>query len=142
MEMPASMPLMYLKIPASGSGIEPRENGVILATKTEFDCVICNNDEMAVGAIKAMTNAGLNPRQTIPVVGIDVTPVALKAMERGQLSYRVPKSPQSASTVCERPLLANGETIGTVVHIPFEPVTANYKDYMRRSVIRWDPVML
>ncbi|HHX36765.1 MAG TPA: substrate-binding domain-containing protein [Clostridiaceae bacterium] len=103
-----------------------------LATKTEFDCVICNNDEMAVGAIKAMTNAGLNP-QTIPVVGIDATPVALKAMERGQLSFTVFQNPHSQGINCVRAAtaFANGETIGTVVHIPFEPVTlSNYKDYM------------
>lgn len=38
-----------------------------------FDCIISNNDAMALGAIEAMEQKGMDPKE-IPIVGIDATP--------------------------------------------------------------------
>ncbi|MGI6077473.1 MAG: substrate-binding domain-containing protein [Fastidiosipilaceae bacterium] len=103
-----------------------------LSQGRSFDCVICNNDEMALGVIDAMLKKNKNP-QTIPVIGIDAIPVALKAMEKGTLSFTVFQNPVSQGSGCVRvaTAFANGDDIGTTVQIPFEPVTfKNYKDYM------------
>lgn len=50
----------------------------------EFDCVISNNDAMALGAIEAMKQKGLNPKE-IPVVGIDLLEDAKIAIGNGDL---------------------------------------------------------
>lgn len=53
----------------------------------QIELVICNNDEMALGAISAMEDFGL---EEFPfIVGIDGTTGALESIERGQLSGTV-----------------------------------------------------
>ncbi len=102
-----------------------------LGTQQSFDCVISNNDEMALGAIEAMKSAGLNLKD-IPVVGIDATPSALTAMANGDMAFTVFQNPrgQGAGAVRAAVFAANGQKLPAVVDIPFEPVTIdNYKKY-------------
>jgi len=50
--------------------------------------VLCNNDNMAMGAVQAAINNGYNtgdPAKFIPIVGIDATVEALQAMKDGSL---------------------------------------------------------
>lgn len=103
-----------------------------IGTGQAFDCVIANNDEMALGAIEAMKASGLD-LSVIPVAGIDATPAGLEAMSRGELAFSVFQNPVGQGGGCVRAatLIANGEAVDTVVGIPFEPVSAtNFKDYM------------
>ena len=103
-----------------------------IGTGQTFDCVITNNDEMALGAIEAMKASGLD-LSVIPVAGIDATPAGLEAMSRGELAFSVFQNPVGQGGGCVRAatLIANGDVVDTVVDIPFEPVSAtNFKDYM------------
>ena len=50
----------------------------------QIELVICNNDDMALGAIDAMKREGVT-KGTIKVVGIDGTPVGKEALESGDL---------------------------------------------------------
>ncbi|AGY77192.1 MULTISPECIES: galactose ABC transporter substrate-binding protein [Clostridium] len=51
-----------------------------------FDCVIANNDDMALGAVDALKAAGyFNGGKYVPVVGVDATAPAVKAVEDGTL---------------------------------------------------------
>lgn len=103
-----------------------------LGTGQEFDCVIANNDEMALGAIEALKSAGIDLSE-VPVVGIDATPAGLTAMDAGELAFTVFQNPvgQGAGAVRAAVLFGNGEEVPTNIDIPFEPVTQdNYKDYM------------
>lgn len=50
----------------------------------EIELAICNNDDMALGAIDAMERNNV-PGNTIKLVGIDGTPVGLEALEAGKL---------------------------------------------------------
>lgn len=50
----------------------------------EIELVICNNDDMALGAIDAMERNQIDPKQ-ICLVGIDGTPVGQAAVESGKL---------------------------------------------------------
>ena len=59
-----------------------------LSTGTEFDAVISNNDEMAIGAIQAMKAAGMDMADVI-VGGVDATQDALAAMQAGDLDVTV-----------------------------------------------------
>lgn len=58
----------------------------------QIEVVFANNDDMALGAIDAIKEAGLTPQQTPIVVGIDATPPALEAIQEGRL-YATVRNP-------------------------------------------------
>ena len=110
----------------------------------EIDCVICNNDAMAIGVIEAMNNAGIDPTE-VPVVGVDATVDGCQAIADGTLLASVFQNPvgQGSGSIAAALNLINGKAVndGTdfptadgndrVVWVPFEPVTAdNVADYM------------
>ncbi|ADK80247.1 substrate-binding domain-containing protein [Sediminispirochaeta smaragdinae] len=104
-----------------------------IASGKKFDCVICNNDEMALGAIAAMKQAGLDPKE-IPVVGIDATAAGLTAMENGELYATVFQDAkgQGEGALKAAMALASGQEIDTYIDIPFQLVDqSNYKNYMK-----------
>ena len=54
----------------------------------KIEAVLCNNDDMALGAIEALKAEGYNSGDAskyIPVVGVDATAPALEAMKEGSL---------------------------------------------------------
>jgi methyl-galactoside transport system substrate-binding protein len=52
----------------------------------KIEAVIANNDDMALGAIEALKAAGyFKGQKTLPVVGVDATAPAIKALEDGTL---------------------------------------------------------
>ncbi len=52
----------------------------------KIDAVICNNDDMALGAIEALKAAGyFKDGKTMPVVGVDATAPAVEALKDGTL---------------------------------------------------------
>lgn len=59
-----------------------------LVSGREFDAIASNNDEMAIGAAMALRQAGVKPG-TVLIGGVDGTPDALSAIQRGQLSVSV-----------------------------------------------------
>lgn len=95
-----------------------------LGTGKEFDCVICNNDEMALGCIEAMKGAGLDPKK-IPVVGIDATIQGLTAMKAGDLAMTVFQNPvgQGEAAVRAAVLMAEGKEVPPTISIAYEKVT-------------------
>ncbi len=57
-----------------------------LAAHDNIDCVLANNDDMALGAIEALKAKGyFQNGKFMPVVGVDATAPALKALEDGTL---------------------------------------------------------
>jgi galactofuranose transport system substrate-binding protein len=58
-----------------------------------IDAVFAHNDDMAVGAIKAMEEVGLRPGRDIDVVSIDAAHLAFTAMIDGKLSCSVECNP-------------------------------------------------
>ncbi|WP_346352898.1 sugar ABC transporter substrate-binding protein [Azotosporobacter soli] len=61
----------------------------ILQSKQEFAAVFATNDEMALGAVKALEAAKMN----LPVVGFDGSPDALGSISDGKLDASVAQSP-------------------------------------------------
>ena len=119
--------------------------GNILADASkEFDCIICNNDSMALGAIEACTQAG----RTIdfPIVGIDATADGRQAIKDGTLAMSVFQDPngQGGGAVAAALNLINGDALnantnfevdetGFILWVPFEEVTPdNVADYDNR----------
>lgn len=104
-----------------------------LAAGIEFDAVIANNDEMAIGAIQALKAAGISMDEMI-VAGIDATPDALQAMKDGDLDVTVYQSaPGQGKGALEAAIkLARGEDVDSKVWVPFELVTPdNLDEYLK-----------
>ncbi|MFQ8431370.1 sugar ABC transporter substrate-binding protein [Amaricoccus sp. W119] len=103
-----------------------------LSAGIEFDAVVSNNDEMAIGAVQAMKSAGLTMDSVI-VAGIDATQDALAAMAAGDLDVTVYQNAQGQGegALATALALAAGEQTEKQVFIPFELVTpenlANYQ---------------
>ena len=97
--------------------------------------VIANNDNMALGAIKAMKAAGMTTKD-IPVGGIDATQEALASMKAGDLSVTVfqDAAGQGKGAVDTAIKLIKGEKVDAKVYIPFQLVTpANMADFMAKN---------
>ena len=120
-----------------------REAGIPLLTTTDFDCIIANNDAMALGAVEAMTAQGLDPT-SIPIVGIDATVDGIQAVKDGTLAMTVFQDPngqglgavQAAVNMLEGKAINEGteyevdDENANIVWVPFEPVTPdNVADY-------------
>lgn len=105
-----------------------------LSAGTEFDAVVSNNDEMALGAIQALKAAG-RPMDKVIVAGIDATADALAAMKAGDLDVTVFQSAagQGKGALEAAVKLAKGEAVDQKVWIPFELVTPENMDkYMKK----------
>ncbi|KGJ06462.1 monosaccharide ABC transporter substrate-binding protein, CUT2 family (TC 3.A.1.2.-) [Paracoccus halophilus] len=102
-----------------------------LSAGVEFDAVISNNDEMAIGAIQALKTAGI-PMDQVVIGGVDATADALAAMEAGDLDVTVFQNAagQGQGAVDTALKLVRGEPSERQVYVPFELVTpANLADY-------------
>ncbi|ANH04964.1 MULTISPECIES: sugar ABC transporter substrate-binding protein [Shinella] len=106
-----------------------------LSAGLEFDAVISNNDEMAIGAIQALKAAGRS-MDSVVVAGIDATQDALAAMAAGDLDVTVfqDAAGQGKGSVDAALKLARGEQVDTKVYIPFQLVTpANIADFQAKN---------
>lgn len=118
---------------------------LISTGEVDFDCVISNNDAMALGVIEAMEQKGLNPGD-IPIVGIDATADGRQAIKDGKLAMSVFQDPNgqgkgailAAINMVEKKDLGEGSDYEanedqTILWVPFEPVTPdNVADYDNR----------
>ena len=106
-----------------------------LSAGEEFDFVLANNDEMAIGAIQAMKAAGLDMAD-IQVGGVDASQDALIAMQAGDLDVTVFQDAvgQGAGSVDTAIALANGEEVDQKVYIPFKLVTPdNMEEFLAKN---------
>ncbi|CUU50425.1 galactose ABC transporter substrate-binding protein [Clostridium beijerinckii] len=114
----------------------------------KIEAVLCNNDDMALGAVEALKAEGYNKGDAskyIPVVGVDATAPALQAMKEGSLLGTVLNDAenQGKATVNIAIAAAQGKEInkenigfdvtdGKYVWIDYVKVTQdNYKDYLK-----------
>ena len=106
-----------------------------LSSGEDFDFVIANNDEMAIGAIHAMKAAGIDMAD-VQVGGVDATQDALVAMQAGDLDVTVfqDANGQGAGSVDTAIALVNGEEVDQKVYIPFKLVTPdNVADFLDKN---------
>jgi methyl-galactoside transport system substrate-binding protein len=108
-----------------------------------IEAVFCNNDDMALGAIQALKNAGYFGAngKYIPVVGVDATAPGLQALAEGTLLGTVlnDAANQGKATFDLAYALANGTAVnaagwpitdGKYVWVPYQKVTKeNYKQF-------------
>jgi ribose transport system substrate-binding protein/inositol transport system substrate-binding protein len=106
-----------------------------LTAGVKFDAVIANNDEMALGAIRAMKRNGMSMKNVV-VAGIDATDDALAAMQAGDLAVTVLQSAsgQGAAAVDAAIKLASGHKVPRENNVPFELVTPqNIANYLPKT---------
>ena len=110
----------------------------LLAANLEYDCIISNNDAMALGAIEALESVGMDPSEK-PIVGVDCTADGAAAVAAGKMYMTVFQNAdgQGSGAVQAAVNLLNGNPIneGTayevdaenphILWIPFEPVDAS-----------------
>ena len=113
---------------------------LFLKTKQDFDCVICNNDGMALGVIEAYQEHHIDA-QSHPVLGIDATAEGCQAIQEGLMSFTVYQSAtgQGEYAIKATQLLGKGESIETLeyassdcqsIWVPFEKVDrSNVENY-------------
>ncbi|PYF84106.1 monosaccharide ABC transporter substrate-binding protein (CUT2 family) [Marinomonas alcarazii] len=90
----------------------------------EFNSVIANNDEMAIGAIQAIEASSLNI-DNIVVAGIDATADGLAAMRSGELSVTVFQNATKQGQVAVQTAykMVHGDPVDRNLWVPFELVT-------------------
>jgi inositol transport system substrate-binding protein len=90
----------------------------------EINAIASNNDEMAIGAILAMQQAGMSPDQ-VCVGGVDATADALDYMEQGLLDVTVFQDAkgQGRGALDAAVKLTKGEKVEQHTMIPYELVT-------------------
>jgi len=70
-----------------------------MGTKKAFDAVVCNNDEMALGALEAMKLAGVDVTK-VPVCGIDGTDAAQVELRAGNMAMSAYQDPKEVGESC------------------------------------------
>ncbi|MCR4269004.1 sugar ABC transporter substrate-binding protein [Nitratireductor sp. ZSWI3] len=95
-----------------------------LSAGLQFDALVSNNDEMAIGAIQAMKAANISMEEML-VGGVDATQDALAAMAAGDLDVTVfqDAAGQGKGALDAALKLAKGEDVDRKVYIPFQLVT-------------------
>ena len=76
-----------------GRGKEVMEAFLKTKEGKEFNALYAHNDDMALGAIQAMKEAGLKPGTDVKIVSIDAVKAAFEAMVAGELNCTVECSP-------------------------------------------------
>lgn len=106
-----------------------------LSAGVQFDAVIANNDEMAIGAIQSLKAAG-RAMDSVVVAGIDGTQDAMAAMAAGELDATVFQNAdgQGRGAIDTALKLARKEAVEQRVYVPFELVTpANLAQYQAKN---------
>ena len=103
-----------------------------LASGRKIDAVIAQNDEMALGALKAIEAAG--KQNQIAVIGIDAIPDALKAVADGKMAGTVFQDAKGQGTMAVdlAVQLVQGVAVKHETYIPFQLVTKdNVTDFQK-----------
>lgn len=101
-------------------GLNVMEN--ILQGQSEINAVFAHNDEMALGALRAIEAAG---KKDVLIVGFDATEDAVKAVKEGKLAATVAQKPGEigAEGIIAADKVIKKENIPTFIPVPLELVT-------------------
>lgn len=106
-----------IEIVASQTGNFTRAEGKetmesFLKSYSNIQGVFCHNDDMALGAIEAIKEAGLKPGEDIIIIGCDGVKGAFEAMLAGEMNATVECTPILAQQIFDTAWkLKNGETV-------------------------------
>ncbi len=109
----------------------------LLAQNLDYDCILCNNDAMALGVIEAMEKAGLDASQ-VPITGMDNTADGAEALAQGKLFMTVDQDAQeqAAAAVAVAINLDQGRDFDAGISIPKDQNGGNLQPYIFRTPVR------
>jgi inositol transport system substrate-binding protein len=109
-------------------GMQVSENWI--QSGADLDAILCNNDEMAIGALLAAEGANLADGDII-IAGVDATPDALEYLGKGlDVTVFQNMNAQGYNGAAAAYKLAKGESVEKWDWIPFETVDpANMSEY-------------
>lgn len=86
-----------------------------LKLKNSYDCIIANNDDMALGVIDAMKEEKINP-SSVPIYGIDAMSEACKSIINGEMTFTVKQSAegQAQCVLQAARALSDGKSISEI----------------------------
>ncbi|MEG2256593.1 MAG: substrate-binding domain-containing protein, partial [Cetobacterium sp.] len=101
-------------------GLNVMEN--ILQAQPEINAVFAHNDEMALGALRAIEASG---RDGIIIVGFDATDDAVKAVKEGKLAATVAQKPTliGAKGVETADMISKKQTVPIYTPVELELIT-------------------
>jgi ABC-type sugar transport system substrate-binding protein len=105
------------------SGVQSMEAALTKSPrKGSIDAVFAHNDEMALGALRAIERAN---RREIKIIGIDGMPDALAGVKEGKMAATVfqDAETQAATTVQTALKILKGEKVATFVEVPWKLIT-------------------
>jgi len=125
-----------IKIEQEQTGIWLRDKGMTLVNDwltqgREFNAVLANNDEMAIGASMALKSAG-KEKGSVLIAGVDGTPDGLSAITKGDMTVSAFQDAkgQAVGSVEAARKMAKHEPVEQNVVIPFQLITPdNVKDF-------------
>ncbi|PIO96224.1 substrate-binding domain-containing protein [Pleomorphomonas carboxyditropha] len=99
-----------------------------LQTGTEITAIVSNNDDMALGAVKAVKDAQLVGK--VVIAGVDAAPNGLAAVKEGTMAATVSQNTVEQGHKAMEALvqLANGQKIEPVITVPHELITKENVD--------------
>lgn len=106
-------------------GLTVMEN--ILQAHPDIKGVFCQNDEMALGALEAVSNVG--KLKDITIVGFDGTEGAIKSIQEGKLSATVAQQPDKIGQLGVEAAIKHfqGEKISSYIVTPLKLITKDNK---------------
>lgn len=102
-------------------GMTVMEN--ILQAQPAIDGLFCHNDEMALGALRAIEAAGR--LSAIRIVGFDATDDAVKAVREGKMAATVAQKPRTMGAIAVETAkkVLDGASVDKFIPVPLELVT-------------------
>ncbi len=92
---------------------------LLKANKNDIQFIFAQNDEMGLGAIQAVQEAGLTPGKDVKIATIDGTKNAIQALADGELSFVAEYNPLFGETALDavKKTLA-GESVPSYIEVP------------------------
>ena len=103
-----------------------------LLAGTQFDAIVANNDEMAIGAAMALKSAGTKPGSVL-IAGVDGTPDGLNAITKGEMTVSVFQDAkgQADGSIDTAVKMIKHEPVEPAVWVPYRLITPDNVDQFK-----------
>ncbi|MDR8386202.1 sugar ABC transporter substrate-binding protein [Pseudomonas sp. Fig-3] len=126
-----------IKIEQEQTGIWSRDKGMTLVNDwltqgREFNAVVSNNDEMAIGAAMALKGVG-KEKGSVLIAGVDGTPDGLNAVKKGEMAVSVFQDAkgQADGSIDTAVKMVKKQPVEQAVWVPYRLITPENVDQFK-----------
>lgn len=126
-----------IKVEQEQTGVWLRDKGMTLVNDwltqgRQFNAVVSNNDEMAIGAAMALKQAGVE-KGSVLIAGVDGTPDGLRAVKKGELALSVFQDAkgQADGSIDTAVKMIKHEPVEPAVWVPYRLITPENVDQFK-----------